>query len=529
VTAPARASAVGRAAWLVSGLTLLSRLSGVVRVVVVTAVLGRTALGDVYQTANLLPNVLFEVLAAGTLQGVLLPALVRAESAGGPARSDRLANTVAGWLLVWMALLTVIGMAVVPILTRAVFAGESDAAVQADKVSLGGRLLLVFLPQVLFYALGLVATAVLQARHRFAAPAVAPLVNNVVVVGSYLLFAAVRDGSAPSLDLGAGEVAILALGTTLGVVAFTMLPVVVAARAGFRWRPNPRRHDPAVPALVRQGVWAGAALALMQVLTVAVLVLGNGVTGTVPTFYLAFTFFQLPFALVAVPVATTVAPSLARAHATGDTVEGRALLTDSTASVIVLLALAGAALVALAWPLVRLVAFGEATEGGLAPLAHAVAAFGFGLAGYGTFVHLTRQSYAVGDAKSPTVATVAVVAVGVAAMVVLSARLDASERAAALAAAYAGSAAVGAMALAVTLARQVGGALALGRAAMGGIGAALVAGGIMGGVVGALDGPGRVRAAAVLVLAGLGGLAAWAAVVRAFTGRSVRALVGVTR
>ena len=124
--------------------------------------------------------------------------------------------------------------------------------------------------------MGLVATALLQARRRFAAPAVAPLVNNLVVIGAYLLFASLRGDQPPSLSLSSAEVAVLAGGTTLGVIAFTAVPVLAAARTGVRWRPRLAR-DAEVARLARQGAWAGAYLGLTQLLTLGVLVLGNGV------------------------------------------------------------------------------------------------------------------------------------------------------------------------------------------------------------------------------------------------------------
>ena len=250
---------------------------------------GRRRSGDVYETANLVPNILFELFAAGSVQAVMVPALVAADERDGSG--NRLANAVLGWLLATLGVLMAFALVVAPLAMRVLTAAEPDAAVRADKRELGTRFLAIFLVQLLFYAAGLVATALLQARRRFAAPAVAPLVNNVVVIAAYLLFDRLRDGKPPSLSLSGVEVAVLAGGTTLGVVAFTAVPVVAAMRHGVRWRPRLTR-DAAIVRLARQGAWAGAYLGLTQLLTLGVLVIGNGASGTVARFTFALAFFQ---------------------------------------------------------------------------------------------------------------------------------------------------------------------------------------------------------------------------------------------
>ena len=104
----------------------------------------------------------------------------------------------------------------------------------------------------------------------------------------------------------------------------------------------------------------------------------------------------------------------------------------------------------------RIAAFGDARAGGLAPLAHAVAAFAPGLAGYGLLYLLTRASYAVDDARTPFLAAVVGTVVGVLAMIAASAWAPASERAAALAAGYGAAYLVATVVLAVALARRLG-------------------------------------------------------------------------
>ena len=349
-----------------------------------------------------------------------------------------------------------------------------------------------------------------------------------MVIGAYLLFAALRRGEPPSLSLSALELAVLAGGTTLGVVAFTAVPVVAASRTGVRWRPSVRR-DPAVASLARDGAWAGVYLGLTQLLTLGVLVLGNGADGTVARFAFAFAFFQLPYALIAVPVATARFPAMSSAVLARARDRLAALVADGVVTTVAGCALATAVLVALAWPLVRLTAFGEVAGTALAPLAHAVAAFAPGLVGYGLFFLLTRVRYAQGDVRSPTLANALVAASGLVGMVVASAAVADDERAAALAAAYGAAHLVGAVVLGVVTERSLPELKGLGvlRGIVAALGAAAVAALAMVAVADLLDAGSRAGALLTLAVAGLVGVGLFALTLPVAAGRSWRVLLGV--
>ena len=227
-------------------LTGLSRLTGFGRIVIVTAVLGTTFLGNTYQSANTIPNIVFELFAAGALQAVLVPALVARLDRGDEEGAQRLAGSVLGHTMLALGVFVVVGAAASPFLMRVLVSGVEDAAVRDDQVALGTVFLLVFLPQVLIYDVGLVATAVLHARGRFGVPAFAPAMNNVVVCAAYGVFWWMRRDQPPSLDLSVAEIAVLAGGTTFGVVAFCALPIVAARRTGFLFRFSLDRSDPDV-------------------------------------------------------------------------------------------------------------------------------------------------------------------------------------------------------------------------------------------------------------------------------------------
>jgi putative peptidoglycan lipid II flippase len=507
---------LGRAAAGISGWTLVSRLTGLGRVLVATAVLGTTFLGNTYQMANTVPNVVFELFAAGALHAVLVPTLVEALDGEGRAGVERVAGGVLGAVLAGLGALTAIAMALSPLVMRVLASGVDDPAVQDTQILLGTVFLLVFLPQVVLYGVGLVATGALHAAGRFTAPAVAPIANSVVVIAVYVAFWRLCPTATdwPAEGLTPLEVAVLAGGTTLGVVALVAVPVVALARTGVRPRPRWTPRDPQVRRLASHGGSALTQVAAAQLLLVVVLVLANASAGGVVAFQYAFTFFLLPFALVAVPVATAVFPTLSRRAGSDRAEVGYASVARRAVVVVVaLLAPATAALAALAWPLVRLTAFGEAAASGLAPLAHALVALAPGLVGYGLVLVFTRAAYARGDARTPAVLLLVCLAAAAVAMVALAPLADAADRVTVLAALHSAGYLLAAGAMAWAQRHELGPGR-VGASVARVVGAAAVSGVVMALVAGWLDPSGRAASLLVIAGVGVGGLALYLGLLR---------------
>jgi putative peptidoglycan lipid II flippase len=305
------------------------------------------------------------------------------------------------------------------------------------------------------YAAGMVSTAVLNAQGRFSLPVFAPVVNNVVVTGSYLLFWYMRDGADPSLDLTLGQKVVLAGGTTLGVAAFCAVPVVAAVRSGVSLRPRFDARHPAVRQVARRGAWAAVYLAMTQLMLGVVLVLANRVEGGVVAYQVAFTFFLLPHALFALPVITALYPRLSRSVAAADLDAFGRDMAAGTGAMAFFTLLATAGLLALARPLASLALFGDAAEGGIDHVALALAGLAPGLLGYGAFLFFSRAFYALGDARLPALVNAGVGVAGGAAMVVGFAMAGPRHRILAIALAHSLAQLMGAAVLLVLLARRL--------------------------------------------------------------------------
>lgn len=439
-----------RAVAQMSVLTLVSRGTGFVRVMVVAAVLGTSYLGNIYQSSNMIPNILFELFAAGILQSILVPIMVDAIDGTTRTEAERTAGTVLGAILAMLVTIVVAGMVAAPLLIRMLVSNVDDPDVRRAQIQLGLFLLWFFLPQVAFYALNLVATAVLNAIGRFGLPVFAPTINNVVVIGVYLLFGYMRHGRPPDLDLDLAQKLVLGAGTTLGVILFCFVPVLGLIHAGFSLRPRFDFRHPVLRRVARDGLWAGGFFAATQLLLIAVLILSNGVEGGVVVYQLAYVLFMLPHSLFAVPVFTTAFPELTRSVAQGNWHEFSAEIGRATRSIILFTFASMAALIALAVPLANLIALGNASSHS-ADVARAIIAFSFGLPGFSMLLFLTRVAYARSDTRTPTFANVVALVVGVVAMVVLSNVFDTRDRVVAIGLGYSIAQFVGAGSLALVL------------------------------------------------------------------------------
>jgi putative peptidoglycan lipid II flippase len=458
---------------------LASRLTGLLRVVAVAAALGTTFLGNTYQTANLVSNIVFELLAAGLLSSVLVPTFVRLVDAHRGDEAEEVAGALLGLGLVVLGTVTVAAMVGRTWIMRGLTVAVDDPAVRAQEVHLGSFLLLVFLPQILLYAVGAVVTGLLHGTRRFAAAAFAPVANNVVVVVTMGVFWAIGGGDPHGpggLAVTGAQRLVLAVGTTAGVAAMTLVTVVGAWRAGFSLRPRWNPAHSGVRHLGRPGLWGIAYLALNQALVAITLVLANQVEGGVVAYQIAFTVFLLPFAVGAHPTLTAVFPRLVTEAAARRWGAFAERLSGATATIVFLVAPASALLVAVGRPSLALVRFGQLDSGGVALVARVLAAYGVGLLGYACFQLFTRASYANGDMRSPALVNAAVAVAGSALMLVTFALASGSDRVVVLGAVYSAVTAAGAVALVVVVARQVGRRCvdlgSLGR----GLGCALVAG-----------------------------------------------------
>ena len=430
----------------------ISRLVGFVRFLVVAAVLGTTYLGNAFQSANSVSNVLFELLAAGALSAVLVPVFVGLLDRGEDAEAERVAGAVLGAALLVLGAISVAGILLAPVLARALTAGV-PAEVAEDQRALVTHLLRFFVPQVLLYAAGTVATAVLHARRRFALAAAAPIGNTVVMVACLMLFRA-STGPEPSFDLSTVERALLVVAGTGGVAAFVGTLLVTCAASGFRLRPRLPRRDPRVSAALRHSGWGVALHAGSGLLLGGALVAGAAVEGGVVAYQVAWVFFLTPYGVLAQPIHTTILPELV-GEATRPAAFAASVRWALERMALIVIPVA-AGMMALAGPGMRVVVFGETGPDGAALIAAALVTLALGLFPYGAFLLLARGFYALGDSRTPAIAALVTAAAGVVLMLVGAATSDGAGRVALLGAGHSVAFLLGSLWLGVRLASRIG-------------------------------------------------------------------------
>lgn len=444
-----------RAAAGMAAITAVSRLVGFVRVLVIAAVLGTTYLGNAFQSANSVSNVLFELVAAGALSAVLVPAFVDLLDADDQRGAEEVAGGVLGVAMAGLGAVAAVGMLLSPWLAKLLTLGVPANVAQAER-RLVAFLLLFFLPQVVMYAAGTVATGVLHAKRRFLAAAAAPMANTVVMVASLLLFQA-SAGSDPSLEITGGERLLLALAGTGGVVAFTGVLVVACLSTGFRLRPRFTGRDPRVVRVLRQAGWGVVLHTSAGVLLGGAILAGAAVEGGVVAYQVAWVFFLAPYAIFSQPIHTAILPELV-IEARDETLARFARSVRWALERIALSVLPATALmVALAGPAMRVVSVGKASHGqGPELIAVAVAALALGLFPYGSFLLLARAWYALGDSRTPGMVALVVAAVGAGIMAVGAPLTHGAARIAVLGIAHSAAHVVGSVILSRKLAQRAG-------------------------------------------------------------------------
>src|SRR5947208_12196909 len=181
---PGHSGGIARAAMTVAALTIVARVVGFVRILVFAHTVGPTCLGDTYYTANTVPNILFDVVAGGALASLAVPLLAGPVADGDREVADRSASALMTWTLLLLLPVMVVGLlAARPIMNMLVGNGHPGCSA-VDEQTVGARMLVVFMPQVLLYGGAIVLTGLLQAHRRFFAPALAPLVSSIVVIAA---------------------------------------------------------------------------------------------------------------------------------------------------------------------------------------------------------------------------------------------------------------------------------------------------------------------------------------------------------
>jgi putative peptidoglycan lipid II flippase len=464
------AAGIARGAAVIAVITVAARVLGLVRTLVFSQTVGATCLGTAYVTANQVPNLVYELVLGGALASVMVPLLARSaeRSSSDPAERaqvSRVTSALLTWCVVILVPLTLVIVAVAgPIAALLNPANPSAACVHAQVVSTTATMLRVFAPQALLYGLSVVLLGLLQAYRRFAAYALAPLINSLVVIASFLVFVPLGRGL-PLGSLPATAELVLSAGATLGVAAMVVVGIVPAWRLRLRFRPT-LRLPVGIGRRARGLALVGVAeMIANEIESVVVIDLanGHGSTGALVLFNYGFQVFNTLNAVLALSIVLSAFPVLSARD--GPVFERTC--AGSTRAVMLASWLGVAIIAAVALPAARVLA---GTHGQVSELALGFAFFAPGLVGMGVIANLARAMLAVGRLRIAAAAVASCALVGVLAQLALVAVVPPRLVVAALALGYT----IGQTAVAiplVALTRRV-----LGKPTVAGVGRATLAG-----------------------------------------------------
>ncbi|WP_127354722.1 murein biosynthesis integral membrane protein MurJ [Actinacidiphila soli] len=415
-----RAGSILKSSAVMAAGTLVSRLTGFVRNLVVTAAIGAATLADGYTVAITLPTMIYILVGGGAINAVFVPQLVRSmknDEDGGLAYANRLLT------LVICGMAAVVGLMVVgaPLLVRMMASKFAQDPAQFD---VAVTLTRYCLPTIFFMGLHVVMGQILNARGRFGAMMWTPVLNNIVIIFSFAsfiwVFGTYRTTHMNATTITPEGVRLLGIGTLLGLVVQSLAMLPYLRDAGFRFRPRFDWRGHGLGHAAKLAKWTFLFVLANQLGLIVVTQLATwagstasaqGHDGTgIAAYQNALLIWQMPQAIITVSVMTAVLPRISRAAADGDAAAVRDDISYGLRTSAVAIVPASFAFLAIGIPLCELM-FPGAGHAAAQNMGFILMAFGLGLIPYSVQYVVLRGFYAYEDTRTPFYNTVIVAAV----------------------------------------------------------------------------------------------------------------------
>ncbi|HXY44438.1 MAG TPA: murein biosynthesis integral membrane protein MurJ [Acidimicrobiales bacterium] len=396
-------SGLGRVTALMALGTLLSRLTGLLRLLVAAYALGGNFLSDAFNLANNTPNIVHDLVLGGVLSATFVPQFVHRLATRPREEAVESISAVVSLSSVVLLAATVAFLLLAPYIIDLYSIGAHSASLAAER-QVATELLRLFAIQLIAYGAISLMGAVLNTVRRFLLVAYVAVLNNVVAIAVLLEFAHIV-GHHPTLarvQHDHGLLLLLGLGTSAGVLVQALALLPAAMRSGLRlrfvWRPD----DPAIKEILSLSGWTFGFVVANQVAVFVVLALAVGLGASRVTDYTyAYQFFQLPFGMIAVSVMSTVIPELAYRYSTHNLAEMAHQFGLGLRRMMAGILPATAGYLLLAGPLVALLlrhgAFGAASSHETGQL---LALLAVGLPGYCTYLLCISALQAMRDTRT---------------------------------------------------------------------------------------------------------------------------------
>ncbi len=387
--------------------TLISRLSGVVRDIVLVAAIGTGIFSDTYSVANSIPNIIYILIAGGAINAVFIPSLIRHmqdDHDGGKKFTDQLLTAISSILLI----IVVIAMMAASLLVRI----YSTSQWTNQDLHVATIFALWCLPQIFFYGLYTVISQVLNSRDVFIVPMFAPIVNNVIVIVTAVIFISISVGQPNTSSVTSAQLTLLGAGTTLGVIMQAGILLPALKKSGYWFTPKFGLRGSGLGKVGDLAIWTIGFVAVNQIsfLVIARLTTyANVVASQAGLVEIGFTSYQkgqlmmmLPHSIITVSLITALLPRLSRQAHAGDFDSFGHDLTDGVRTVIAFI-VPGATLLFITGPLLGqlLYGFGASSHQQGSSVGVIASMFALGLPAFSIFYVLLRSYYAQENTKTP--------------------------------------------------------------------------------------------------------------------------------
>jgi putative peptidoglycan lipid II flippase len=403
-----------RSAGVVSAAVFLSRITGLVREIAMARLFGAGQVYDAFLLGFRIPNLTRDLFAEGALSSAFVPIFTKYLSTKGKQEAGELSNLVATSLLVVVGLLCVLGMIFSPLLVHLLAPGYADVP---GKFELAVKLTRIMFPFLLLVALAAQAMGVLNACNQFGVPATSSTFFNIGSLGFGLML-----GFLVGPRMGISAIEGMAYGVVFGGAWQLFWQVPSLVRAGFAFRPRINFAHPGLHNILQL---MGPAIVGNASVQVNVMVntnfassitdaAGHVINGPVSWLGYAFRFMQLPLGLFGVAIASATLPSVSRSAAIGNMEEFRETLTRSLGMIFLLTIPSSVGLAVLGDTMIAAVyQGGKFRSYDTHQTALALSCYAIGLTGYAAIKVLAPAFYALNDARTPMLVSLASILVNI--------------------------------------------------------------------------------------------------------------------
>ncbi|MGH3424474.1 MAG: murein biosynthesis integral membrane protein MurJ [Nocardioidaceae bacterium] len=445
--------------------TLVSRVTGFLRAVLIFAAIGKSLNAEVFTLSNTIPNALYILVAGGIFNVVLVPQLVRAMR-NDPDGGDAYANRIITLGLLVLAAATVVLVVAVPVLVRLVFDADLFDPQNSGARESAYALMRYCMPQVFFYGAFVLVGQVLNARERFGPMMWAPIVNNVVSCGVLFAYIGLYGSSNEAGGFSVPEELLLGWGSTLGIALQAAVLVPYLRAAGFRFRPRLDFRGVGLGHTLRLGLWTLFFIIANQI---AFFVVNRVASGSATTaketggeaagatvYQFAFLVSQVPHGIITVSIVTATMPMLSRLAADGLREDVRGELNRSMRLVLSAIVPIAVAVACLGQALATVTASYGGTSGDTRLIGLTIMSFAPGMVLFSVHYLMLRGFYAMENTRTPFLVQIWLSGTNIALAIVLTSLVGSALVSTVLALSYGGAYLVGSVISTTLLSRRVG-------------------------------------------------------------------------